>query len=43
MTLQKPALFTNELGFQVLKTCPNVLTPNEKSRMEKLKLELQRQ
>ena len=35
--------FANELGFQVLKTCPNILTPNEKSRIEKLKLELQRQ
>ena len=37
------AFFANELGFQVLKTCPNILTPNEKSRIEKLKLELQRQ
>ena len=36
------AFFANELGFQVLKTCPNILTPNEKSRIEKLKLELKR-
>jgi len=37
------AFFANELGFQVLKTCPNILTPNEKSRIETLKLELKRQ
>ena len=37
------AFFANELGFQVLKTCPNILTPNEKSRIESLKLELKRQ
>ena len=37
------AFFANELGFQVLKTCPNILTPNEKNRIESLKLELKRQ
>ena len=37
------AFFANELGFQVLKTCPNILTPNEKIRIETLKLELKRQ
>ena len=37
------AFFANELGFQVLKTCPTILTPNEKNRIETLKLELKRQ